>query len=201
MVSLHVAYDGGYGRRIAGSVRKAMKRDRRPAKRLAPTPSPEDSCPHEFTGAEGLQLEVNCEACGGAQDLLNRRCLAGLVNVVVRNAVPDTIILKRFMHKRYRNETVRLVADAASELAALTRVLGSASTPSDRKCRTCPCNAVKLIAEMRMSLLQDPEAYLLDSGFAESLLDGAVSRSGCERARECAEKAWPTRTAVQGRAR
>jgi len=201
MVSLHVAYDGGDGRRTGGSVRKAMKRDRRPAKRLAPTPSPEASCPHEFTGAEGLQLEVDCETCGGAQDLLNRRCLTGLVNVVVRNAVPDTIILKRFMHKRYRNETVKLVAGAASELSALTRALGSASTPSDRKCRTCPCSAVKLIAEMRKSLLRDPEAYLLGSGLTESILDGAISRSGCERGRECAEKAWPTRTTVQGRAR
>lgn len=178
-----------------------MKRDRRPAKRLAPTLSPEASCPHEFTGAEGLQLEVDCEACGGAQDLLNRRCLAGLVNVIVRNAVPDTIILKRFMHKRYRNETVRLVADAASELSALTRALTSASIPSDRKCRTCPCSTGKLIAEMRKSLLQDPEAYLLEPGRVGSLLDSAASRSGCERARECVEKARSTRTTAQGRIR
>jgi len=178
-----------------------MKRARGPAKRLAPTPSPEASCPCEFTSAEGLQLEVDCDDCGGAQDLLNRRCLAGLVKVVARNAVPDTIILKRFMHKRYRNETVRLVADAASELSALTRALGGASTPSDRKCRTCPCSSGKLISEMRKSLLQDPEAYLVDSRRTEPLLDSAVSQSGCERARECVERARSTRTTAQGRAR
>lgn len=166
-----------------------MRQSCGPTKRLAPTLAPGTCCPHEFTGSEGLQLEVDCESCGGAQDLLNRRCMVGIISIVARGAVPDTIMLKRFMHKRYRNEEVRVVAVAAAELSALTRAYACASTPSDRKCRTCACSPKRLVGELRMKLLGDPVQYVRDRRQVESMLSDAVAESGCERSRECARQA------------
>lgn len=180
-------------------MRKTMKKSGAPAKRLAPTLAPGICCPHEFTGLEGLQLEVDCETCGGAQDLMNKRCLVGIVNVVVRGAVPDKIILKRFMHKRYRNEPVLLVAMAASELSTLTRALASASAPSDRKCRTCACGPKRLITEMRDRLLEDPQRYVRDRRLALAVIDKALAGLRCDKGRECADQARMASTLLQGR--
>lgn len=167
-----------------------MKRTCGPAKRLAPTIAPGTSCPHEFTGTEGLQLEINCESCGGAQDLSNRRCMVGIVSIVARGAVPDTITLKRFMHKRYRNEDVKVVALAAAELSALGRAHTCASIPSDRKCRTCPCSPRRLLNDIRMSLLEDPVRYVRDRAAVLSMLSRAGAKSGCERSQDCVRQAY-----------
>ncbi|MBN1677956.1 MAG: hypothetical protein JW880_05395, partial [Candidatus Thermoplasmatota archaeon] len=160
-----------------------------PAKKLAPTLAPGTCCPHEFTGTEGFQLEVDCESCGGAQDLHNRRCMVGIISIVARGAVPDTIMLKRFMHKRYREEEVKVIAAAAAELSALTRAYACASIPSDRRCRTCSCSPKRLVGEMRTMLLEDPAEYVRDTGRVESMLSDAVARSGCERSQQCYRQA------------
>jgi len=177
-----------------------MKKSRGPAKILAPALACENVCKHEFTGAEGLQLEVDCEACPGAQDLESRGCMMGLMNVVAQGAVPDTVILKRFMHMRYRGEAVRTIAAAASELSALTRALRCASTVSDRKCRTCSCNRTRLATHLRTLLLDDPGRYVRSPGTAESALDEAVRGAACERGEECASRVRALRAPTGRRA-
>lgn len=166
-----------------------MKERGRPAKKLAPTLASGACCPHEFSEVEGLLLEVDCGACGGAQDMDNRRCMVGIMNVLARGASPDAILLKRFMHKRYRNDAVRTVVLAAAELSRLTCAIGGASVPSDRRCRTCPCNPTKLWEGMRARLMDDPQGYV--RGFARlgSVLSEAVDEASCPRGVDCAAQA------------
>jgi len=164
-----------------------MKQSRGPAKKLAPALTPESICAHEFTMVDGLQLEVDCEACAGAQDLQNRVCMVGIMNVIARGVVPDIIILKRFMHKRYRGDSVRAIAEAASELSVLSRALRCASTPSDRKCRTCPCSPVKIVTQMRSMLLEDPATYIRTR--TEAVLAETVKKTSCKRGPDCAAQA------------
>lgn len=166
-----------------------MKESGRPAKKLAPTLAPGTCCPHEFNDAEGLLLEVDCGACGGAQDLLNRRCMVGVMNILTRGALPDAILLKRFMHKRYRNEAVRTVAQAAAELSRLMRAAACASAPSDRRCRTCPCSPKRLLDGMRIRLLDDPRGYIYGRARIESVISEAVMSAACQNGSECAAQA------------
>jgi hypothetical protein len=164
-----------------------MRRREGPSKRLAPCIKPESSCPHRFSEDEGLQLEVECIDCAGAHDLSNGQCMAGVITVVSGGAVPDSVILKRFTHKRYRRDAVRIVAAAANELAALNRALASVETPSDKVCRTCPSSRQQVILLMKRRLLEDPVSYVKNgSAMLEELRRPHASIS-CARASACVE--------------
>lgn len=197
-LSLHVAYGSGDRTRTPELLSRTMRQSRGPAKKLAPALAPESACKHEFAVADGLQLEVDCETCAGAQDLENRVCMVGIMNVVARGAVPDIIILKRFMHRRYRGDAVRTVAEAASELSSLTRALRCASTPSDRRCRTCPCSLVVLVTRLRTMLLEDAAAYIREPARARLALSEAVEKSGCEKGAQCANHARAASVILNG---
>jgi len=169
-----------------------------PSKRFAPSIKPESSCPHKYTEEDGLQLEIDCVDCAGAHDLSNSKCLAGVTTVVSGGAVPETVILKRFTHKRYRKDLVKLVAAAACELASLNRALASSDPMSDRECRTCSSSRQQVILAMKRRLLEDPRAYVQAGA---TLLDEfrlARATTSCARAGACVESGFSASTIFGG---
>jgi len=172
---------------------------RGPSKKLAPTIGPDSGCPHDYTEDEGLQLEIDCSQCNGAHDLGNNKCLSAVLNVLAGGAQPEAIILKRFMHKRYRGEAVDVASAAASALAALNRAIASAPRPSDKRCRTCPASMEQMLATIKRLLLEDPLRYVSDSSGRVARLGEGLSSLGCPDADSCLQdalKAAETRSGV-----
>ena len=162
-----------------------MRRRGGPTKRLAPTISPDTHCPHVFTEDEGIQLEIECTDCGGAHDLSNSRCLLGVMNVVCGGAVPETVILKRYTHKRYRRDAVRLVSVAALELSSLNRALATPDQSSDKECRTCVASRQQIVSDMKRRLLENPETYVLGGAILADNIRRAHATPACARAGAC----------------
>lgn len=161
---------------------------RGPTKKLAPTVDSETSCPHSFNDEDGFELEVDCHECPGASDLQNRRCASGMVHILATGARPESIVLKRYIHKRFRGGQVEVLRAAAEELCALNRAISAAEPPSDKECRTCVARATRVIAAMRARLLDDPAGYV---GRAAELSDQFRSKAmatACARARSCVEE-------------
>jgi hypothetical protein len=162
-----------------------MKQREGPTKRFAPALSADVCCPHSFNEDEGVQLEINCQECAGAHDLANTRCMIGVVNVVSGGVTPETIILKRFTHKRYRKDSVRLVSAAAVELSALNRALSAPEPVSDKSCRTCPASGRQVVQGLKRSLLNDPRGYILHPEETMEQIRRAQGTVACERASAC----------------
>jgi hypothetical protein len=175
-----------------------MRHRQGPAKKLAPNKSPESVCPHNYTEEDALQLEIDCGSCTGANDLMNNRCLTGVMNIIAAGAVPEAIILKRFIHKRYRGDAVRLAALAARELATLNRAIASAETPSDKKCRTCPSSKELAMIAMRRRLLSSPIKYMPGKGADPSQLAEELTVQGCPMARRCVDEALAVSVLLSG---
>jgi hypothetical protein len=106
-----------------------------------------------------------------------------VLNVLAGGAQPEAIILKRFMHKRYRGEAVDGASAAASALASLNRAIASASRPSDRRCRTCAASMDQLLTMIKRSLLDDPLEYVSDSSGRVARLRNVLSNVGCSEGR------------------
>lgn len=171
---------------------------RGPSKKLAPTIGPDSGCPHCYTEDEGLQLEIDCSQCNGAHDLSNNKCLSAVLNVLAGGAQPEAIILKRFMHKRYRGEAVDVASAASSALASLNRAIISAPRPSDRRCRTCAASKDQLLTTIKRLLLDDPLEYVSDSsGLVARLRDG-ISHVSCGDADSCLEAALKAAETLSG---
>jgi len=162
---------------------------RGPSKKLAPTIGLDSSCPHGYTEDEGFQLEIDCSQCNGAHDLGNNKCLSAVLNVLAGGAQPEAIILKRFIHKRYRGESVDVASAAASALASLNRAIASAPRSSDRKCRTCAASKDQLLTTIKRLLLDDPLGYVSDSSGLVARLTEGISQVGCADADSCLEAA------------
>jgi hypothetical protein len=156
------------------------------------------TCPHIYTEEEALQLEIDCSSCAGANDLLNNRCLAGVMQIIAARAAPEAIILKRFIHKRYRGETVRLAALAARELATLNRAIASSEPPSDRKCRTCPSSKGLAMVAMRRRLVSNPIKYMPGEGDNLSEYSGGLIVEGCPKSRKCVDEAIAVSVILSG---
>jgi hypothetical protein len=169
-----------------------MKHRQGPTKKLIPSLSPENRCPHEYSEDEGLQLEIDCSACQGAQDLTNSRCISGILNVMVTGAVPTAIILKRLIHKRYRGEAIGPVALVASELSALNRAIASAEKPSDKRCRTCSASRERVLTAMKHRLLENPAEYLPDHKNMAAELTSMFRSDQCGDSVKCIENALST---------
>lgn len=176
-----------------------MKQHKGPTKKLAPTLAPDTSCPHAFSMDEGVQLEVDCSECAGAHDLQNRKCLTGIVNVMSVGAEPEAIILKRFIHKRYRGEAVRLAASAAAELAALNRALVVSEPPSDKRCRTCTASAEQVVAALKHKLMENPAGYISAPERIVEDIQSIAFSSMCASARACVDKGFSVSTLRRGR--
>lgn len=160
-----------------------------PSKKLAPTSKPETACPHEFTHDEGVQLEVDCDSCAGAHDLLSRNCLVGVVNAAAAGPQLDSIILRRMIHKRYRGDVVQLVMALGRDLSALNRAISSAQPPAERQCRTCSARKDRVLVKVRSRLLEDPVAWVPGLELADAAPERLAPNAACARAGECVRRA------------
>ena len=172
-----------------------MRHPRGPTKKLAPMITPDTSCPHVLTEDEGMQLEIDCALCAGANDLSNNKCLAGVINVMSDGAEPETIVLKLFIHKRYRGNQVRDAARAATELSTLDRAIDSIEEPSDKQCRTCAASMTQICKAMRLKLLENPIQYVRSSRQIVERIQGLINVK-CSRSRACVTKALSVSTVL-----
>ncbi|UCE81006.1 MAG: hypothetical protein JSV94_00780 [Methanobacteriota archaeon] len=154
-------------------------------KKLIPALSRESKCPHEYNDHEELCLEVDCDTCPGAQDLANNRCLAGILQILSSEATPETVVLKRHTHRRYRGPSLAPVFAAASDLAAMNRALSMHWRPSDKKCQTCRASAPCLTAKMRHQLLEDPTGFMCDKSAVITKACEEAKSIECPRLRDC----------------
>lgn len=177
-----------------------MTPTRGPTKKLAPAISPERCCPHEWSEDEGLQLEIDCSSCAGGNSLANSKCLSGILKALTTGGLPETIVLKSYIHKRYRGDAVGSAAAVASELAGLNRALVSASLdrPSEKKCRTCRASRENLLAMLRRSILDDPAFYASDRTLFLARVRGEIAPTDCTRVDECVAKGLATASFGQG---
>ena len=158
-------------------------------KKLVPTISREQACPHTYQEEDELRLEIDCTSCPGPQDVANRRCMTGMINILCSEAVPQTLILKRHIHKRYREAVLETTFRAANRLSVLNRAISNTEGASDTRCRTCRVSVPNTAAFLRHALLDDPVGYIERQA---ALVEEARARTkgiGCERARDCAEEA------------
>lgn len=176
-----------------------MKQRKGPTKRLAPAIAPNACCSHSFSDDEGLQLEIDCSECAGAHDLKNNKCLTGIVNVMSVGAEPEAIILKRFIHKRYRGDLVRRAALAAVELAALNRALIAVEPPSDKRCRTCQASAEQVVTAMKRRLLENPVEYVSSNEKIVEDIESVALFHACENARACVDRGISVSALQRGR--
>ncbi len=137
-----------------------------------------------------MQLEVDCSTCTGGISLANPKCLSGILRALSTGGVPDAIVLRSYIHKRYRGEAVERAAHVASELASINRELLSATLerPSDRRCRTCRASSESILTTLRRSMLDDPALFASDRhGFIARIRE-EVDPPDCSRAEECLGK-------------
>jgi K+/H+ antiporter YhaU regulatory subunit KhtT len=177
-------------------MRRATPRGGR--KKLVPTRDRELKCPHNYFEEEELRLEIDCSGCSGAQDLENRRCMSGIVQILSSEALPSTVTLKRHIHKRYRERALRLALSAAKELAVLNRTSTNADAASDKRCRTCHASASRIAAALRDALLDDPTTYAEDFASVAQEIEAAPRQANCESGSDCVEKALSEARRRQG---
>jgi len=154
-----------------------------PAKRLAPAISQDRVCEHAFVEDDGLYLEIDCNDCGGAQDLANSRCVTSVLNILQKGVRPEAVVLKRFNHTRYRRVSLSRVFDLADELANLRR-LASDEHLSDKRCQTCPASMPKLASKLAEELKRDPVGYVSRAMMVSAKAESDASLI-CERAHAC----------------
>ena len=164
-----------------------MRHRKGPTKKLAPAIGPEISCPHAYTEDDVLQLEIDCSACAGASDLSNQKCLRAVLNIMSTGAPAHVIILKRYIHKRYRGSLVTSAHLASVELATINRALLSADQPSDKRCRTCPASRERVLRVMKLELLEDPLAFVGDHPRLMNELRGRC-HSDCGESDRCVDR-------------
>jgi len=166
-----------------------MGNGRNPNKQLVPATRPEKPCPHDYSDDEGLVIEVDCAACTGAQDMENARCFAGLMNVVMAGAAPRSVVLRRYLDKRYRGTSVRRLLATTEMLASVNRAIGALARPSDRRCRTCPVSKEWMLCSIRDAILRDPIGYSAGPCVVLEQVRGAADAIRCDRKDECLRKA------------
>lgn len=165
-------------------------------KRLAPSVDVESACPHEYNEEEGLRLEIDCSSCPGAQDLNNNKCVCGVLNIISRGAVPDCVVLKRYVHKRYRMSNNSWICGVAKELATLNRTIGSPDQPSDKKCRTCNASKERVARLMKHALLENPRGYLESKSVLVQGLTSNLDSVTCTERAKCTMEVLSITTSI-----
>jgi len=155
-------------------------------KKLIPASDREQMCPHSYIEEEELGLQIDCRECAGAQDIHNGRCLSGIVHVLARNAIPQTIVLMRDTHKRYRESALGDAFEAARALQRLNRAVVSTDRASDSRCRTCPASPSRVASALRRALLDDPGGYArCPAQCARSVVGHMDAVTGCDEGESC----------------
>ena len=165
-------------------------------KKLVPVLSCEAKCPHKYSDDNELCLDVDCSDCQGAQDLENNRCLAGILQILSSEAKPDTLILRRHIHRRYRGPCLSTLMNVASDLASMNRALSMKPVLSDKECQTCEASAPKLLGRIRRELLEDPSSFLEGTAVIMNRVSEDLAVIDCERVSACVARAfssWRTR--------
>lgn len=142
-------------------------------------------------------VEVDCASCNGAQDLENARCFTGLMNIVMAGAAPGSIVLRRYLVKRYRGPAVQRVRAAAEQLASVNRAIGALPGLSDRRCRTCPASTERILGAFRHAMTTDPIACSTTPAMLPEILRDAADGTECDEREECLLRA--SRLLVAGR--
>jgi hypothetical protein len=163
-------------------------------KKLVPAMDSETPCPHRYSDEEGLVLEIECHECQGAFDMGNRRCMTGIMAVLSSGPAPESVVLRRSVHRRYRGRPVASVASLATELSALNRASASAETPSDKGCRTCAVSMLRTIARMRKALIDSPATYAVEIDRIAHDTRTMAEEHSCVKAARCAEMGLATST-------
>ena len=158
-------------------------------KKLVPVETSEAKCRHEFVDEDELRLEVECESCHGPQDLGNNRCLRGILQILCSGTRPNVLVLKRRIHKRYREGPLALVFEAASGLETMNRCLSVSDVLSDKRCQTCQASMPWIIGALRRSFLDDPLGFVADPESALDRTIGRVAVTNCGRASDCVQQA------------
>ena len=158
-------------------------------KKLVPVESRDAKCRHDFVEDDELRLEVECDSCHGPQDLMNNRCMRGILQILSSGARPNVLVLKRRSHKRYREGSLALVFEAASGLEMLNRCLSVTKELSDKRCQTCQASMPWIVAAMRRSFLDDPLGFVEDPDGALEKAVGSVAVTNCGRSSDCIHRA------------
>ncbi|MBU1157920.1 MAG: hypothetical protein KKE24_01110 [Candidatus Thermoplasmatota archaeon] len=163
-----------------------------PTKKLAPARHADLHCPHSYTSEHGLQLEVDCSACTGAQDINNGNCARGILNILRSGVEPDSIILKRYIHRRYRSESFKSLCELATELSVLNRIVSAQVIPSDKRCLTCSASKEKTAEYLINQLRHDPVAYAKRKRALSDRLKDIASEASCPKGHDCLREALAT---------
>ena len=118
--------------------------------------------------------------------------------MMVTGAVPRAIILKRLIHKRYREASIKPVALAAAELSALNRAIASADRPSDKRCRTCSASRERILTAMKRRLLENPQDYLPSHKAMAAEFMSTYRADHCADSLRCIENALSTSIVQSG---
>lgn len=191
---LHAVYTDGMGRCARRPNALTMDGSTIPTgrKKLVPALSRETKCPHEYDDDQELCLEVECGGCPGAQDLTNNRCLTGILQILSSEAKPETVILKRHIHRRYRESRLSVVFTAASGLAAMNRALSTRWEPSDRRCLTCEASIPRLVARIRQELLECPVEFMDNRPAVIARILAELEDIDCPRLHDCVDRSVKT---------
>lgn len=157
----------------------------RPSKRLVPSLSYDRMCDHRFTKDDTTILEVDCTECSGAQSIDNPKCASGVTNILASGILPEFVVLKRFIHMRYRADRLRHLYEASAALSALRRLETHVQGASDKRCRTCPASEHKLAPDVVRWIRTDPSSF---ASLREGLSDKVVlrlSEVSCPDLRRC----------------
>jgi hypothetical protein len=161
------------------------RRTRIPTKKLVPTIDSGSKCEHEYRHDGELMLEIDCSVCSGPQDLSNEKCCAGILNILSNGVMPETIVLRRFVHTRYRLHCMGWMRAVAECMASMRRISESKSGASDERCRTCPASSERLAEEITETIRADPRAFYQNPKALSGSLGSAIVSANCSRAPKC----------------
>mgnify|MGYP001024441132 FL=1 len=169
-----------------------------PSKKLVPSLSHDRTCAHRFAEDDAMTLEIDCSDCSGAQSIDNPRCAAGIVNILALGVVPDEVVLKRYIHVRYRSERFGRLREAAGSLAAVRRIEEQQDAPSDRRCRTCPASRHRLASDIVRAIRTDPVSFCASRSSLSDRLAKDLESVDCPRLGQCIRAVVSAGSADQG---
>lgn len=163
----------------------------RPSKKLVPSLSHDRSCDHRYTEDDAKTLEIDCGTCSGAQCIENAKCASRIANILATGIIPEAIVLKRFIHVRYRSDRIVRLCESALALAALRRLEAQPEESSDNRCRTCPASGRKLAPEVTRRIRTDPAAFIASRRALSDMLTKELAIVRCPELGRCvAQVVW-----------